>query len=252
MRKDDVRQEFGKHAESYRRSVVHAEGASLKRLVELVQPEADWSVLDIATGAGHTAFAFAPHVREVLATDITPEMLAQTVKGAAERALENVTVAHAEAEDLPYPADHFDLVTCRIAPHHFSDLAAFVRESARVLRSGGILAVVDNIVPEGAAGAYVNAFEKLRDLSHGRCLSAREWVTLIEGQGLDLKRLEKLRKQMSFSFWAQRHGTEMQSYLRAMLDLATGEAFDFLGPAIDNGDLVFHLEEGLFIAKKNG
>ncbi len=252
MRKDDVRQEFGKHAESYRRSVVHAEGASLKRLVELVQPEADWSVLDIATGAGHTAFAFAPHVREVLATDITPEMLAQTVKGAAERALENVTVAHAEAEDLPYPADHFDLVTCRIAPHHFSDLAAFVRESARVLRSGGILAVVDNIVPEGATGAYVNAFEKLRDLSHGRCLSAREWVTLIEGQGLDLKRLEKLRKQMSFSFWAQRHGTEMQSYLRAMLDLATGEAFDFLGPAIDNGDLVFHLEEGLFIAKKNG
>ncbi len=252
MRKDDVRQEFGKHAESYRRSVVHAEGASLKRLVELVQPEADWSVLDIATGAGHTAFAFAPHVREVLATDITPEMLAQTVKGAAERALENVTVAHAEAEDLPYPADHFDLVTCRIAPHHFADLAAFVRESARVLRSGGILAVVDNIVPEGAAGAYVNAFEKLRDLSHGRCLSAREWVTLIEGQGLDLKRLEKLRKQMSFSFWAQRHGTEMQSYLRAMLDLATGEAFDFLGPAIDNGDLVFHLEEGLFIAKKNG
>ncbi len=252
MRKDDVRQEFGKHAESYRRSVGHAEGASLKRLVELVQPEADWSVLDIATGAGHTAFAFAPHVREVLATDITPEMLAQTVKGAAERALENVTVAHAEAEDLPYPADHFDLVTCRIAPHHFSDLAAFVRESARVLRSGGILAVVDNIVPEGAAGAYVNAFEKLRDLSHGRCLSAREWVTLIEGQGLDLKRLEKLRKQMSFSFWAQRHGAEMQSYLRAMLDLATGEAFDFLGPAIDNGDLVFHLEEGLFIAKKNG
>ncbi len=252
MRKDDVRQEFGKHAESYRRSVVHAEGASLKRLVELVQPEADWSVLDIATGAGHTAFAFAPHVREVLATDITPEMLAQTVKGAAERALENVTVAHAEAEDLPYPADHFDLVTCRIAPHHFADLAAFVRESARVLRSGGILAVVDNIVPEGAAGAYVNAFEKLRDLSHGRCLSAREWVTLIEGQGLDLKRLEKLRKQMSFSFWAQRHGTEMQSYLRAMLDLATGEAFDFLRPAIDNGDLVFHLEEGLFIAKKNG
>ncbi len=252
MRKDDVRQEFGKHAESYRRSVVHAEGASLKRLVELVQPEADWSVLDIATGAGHTAFAFAPHVREVLATDITPEMLAQTVKGAAERALENVTVAHAEAEDLPYPADHFDLVTCRIAPHHFADLAAFVRESARVLRSGGILAVVDNIVPEGATGAYVNAFEKLRDLSHGRCLSAREWVTLIEGQGLDLKRLEKLRKQMSFSFWAQRHGTEMQSYLRAMLDLATGEAFDFLGPAIDNGDLVFHLEEGLFIAKKNG
>ncbi len=252
MRKDDVRQEFGKHAESYRRSVVHAEGASLKRLVELVQPEADWSVLDIATGAGHTAFAFAPHVREVLATDITPEMLAQTVKGAAERALENVTVAHAEAEDLPYPADHFDLVTCRIAPHHFSDLAAFVRESARVLRSGGILAVVDNIVPEGAAGAYVNAFEKLRDLSHGRCLSAREWVTLIEGQGLDLKRLEKLRKQMSFSFWAQRHGAEMQSYLRAMLDLATGEAFDFLRPAIDNGDLVFHLEEGLFIAKKNG
>lgn len=41
----------------------------------LLEPNADWRALDIATAAGYTAFALAPHVREVVATDLTPEML---------------------------------------------------------------------------------------------------------------------------------------------------------------------------------
>ena len=48
-----VQQQFGANAAAYATSAVHAKGASLARLVELVKPGADWSVLDIATGAGH-------------------------------------------------------------------------------------------------------------------------------------------------------------------------------------------------------
>lgn len=184
MRKDDVREAFGQNAESYAKSAVHARGASLERLVELTRPSADWLVLDVATGAGHTAFAFSPYVQKVLATDITPEMLEQTALGAAERGLVNVETAYAEAESLPYPDSYFNLVTCRIAPHHFTDIQAFVREAARVLKTGGLFAVVDNVVPEGSAGMYVNAFEKLRDHSHGRCLSVVEWREAIEAAGL--------------------------------------------------------------------
>ena len=75
MTKSLVQQQFGAHAAAYATSVVHAKGASLGRLVELVKPESHWQALDIATGAGHTAAAFAPHVARVIASDITDEML---------------------------------------------------------------------------------------------------------------------------------------------------------------------------------
>ena len=69
MTKTLVQQQFGAHAAAYATSAVHAKGASLGRLVELVQPKSDWRALDIATGAGHTAAAFAPHVAHVIASD---------------------------------------------------------------------------------------------------------------------------------------------------------------------------------------
>lgn len=249
-RKDQIRESFGINAESYAISKVHAKGASLERMRTLAGPEADWYVLDIATGAGHTAFAFAPHVAKVLASDITPEMLEQVEKGAAARGLGNVQTAFADAEDLPYPDRSFDLVTCRIAPHHFQDVPAFIREAFRVLKDGGRFAVVDNIVPEGQAGDYVNAFEKLRDYSHGCCLSVSAWQAALEEAGFEVSVVETLRKQMSFSFWAQRHDAVMQDDLRAMLASAPGEARAFLSPDGSGEDLVFYLEEGLFIAEK--
>ena len=66
---------FGKFAEDYVTSQSHASGYDLDRLVEIANPQADWLMLDIATGGGHTALKFAPHVRQVIATDITPKML---------------------------------------------------------------------------------------------------------------------------------------------------------------------------------
>ena len=60
MNKSLVQQQFGANAANYVGSTVHAKGASLAGLVEAVQPEAHWSCIDVATGAGHTAIAFAP------------------------------------------------------------------------------------------------------------------------------------------------------------------------------------------------
>src|SRR5688572_11157475 len=115
MNKELVQKQFGTHAEAYATSRVHAQGASLKRLVELIQPQADWQVLDVATAAGHTAYAFAPHVAHVVATDITPEMIPVAAKLAAEKGISNVTLESADAEELPYANGSFNLVTCRIA-----------------------------------------------------------------------------------------------------------------------------------------
>ncbi len=250
MDKRSVQEQFGAHARTYITSRPHAKGASLQRLVELVEPQPDWQALDIATAAGHTAFAFAPHVAHVLATDITPEMLTVAREQVAARGVDNVTVEHADAESLPYADGRFDLLTCRIAPHHFPDISAFLRESVRVLRAGGILAVVDNVVPEGEAGDFVNAFEKLRDPSHGRCLSVEEWLEGYAQVGLQLTQHEILEKQMVFEDWAARHDKVMQSYLRVLLWHGPPETHEFLHPQREDGRTRFHLREGLFIGRK--
>src|SRR5262245_50067909 len=191
MNKSLVQEQFGAHAAAYVTSTVHAKGASLARLIELVKPERDWQVLDIATGAGHTALAFAPHVASVIASDLTEPMLEEAAKLATAQGAHNVATAVADAEALPFAAQRFDLVTCRIAPHHFPDIPTFVSEVARVLKPGGSFALVDNIEPDAEstpgfvpielrdAALIYNAFERIRDPSHSRCLGMTEWSELI-------------------------------------------------------------------------
>ena len=248
--KATVQREFGANAAAYVTSATHAKGASLDRLLALTDPQPDWAVLDIATGAGHTAFLFAPHVRQVWATDITPEMLDQVRQHAPARGAGNLVIELADAEKLPYADSTFDLVTCRIAPHHFDAPEAFVHEAQRVLKPGGALALVDNIVPEGVAGDYVNAFEKLRDPSHVRCLSIEAWQMLFVQHGLVIEHAETLYKRVEFTTWAARHDANMQRYLLAMLHQATGAAAEFLQPEIAAAPPTFRLWEGIVVGRR--
>jgi ubiquinone/menaquinone biosynthesis C-methylase UbiE len=250
MTREEVLQQFGENAEAYVKSPVHAKGTSLKRLIELVNPQADWEVLDVATGAGHTALTFAAFVAQVTATDITPKMLAQAENLAAQQNINNIVFETADAGTLPYPESTFDLVTCRIAPHHFPDIRAFVREAVRVLKPGGVLAVVDNIVPEGSTGDYVNAFEKLRDPSHVRCWSLETWHNTFRQVGLRITHQETLAKRLDFQFWAQRHDPRMQAYLQAILWEAGPQAAAFLQPQLVDGGLSFRLVEGILTGQK--
>lgn len=245
-----VREQFGANARFYVTHETHARGASLARLLEVVPWSTDWQVLDVATGTGHTALTVAPHVARVLATDITPEMLALTREQAQERGLDNVTVEEAQAEVLPFPADSFHCVTCRIAPHHFTDIPAFIARSHRVLVPGGLLVVVDNIVPSGLAGSYVNALEKLRDPSHGECLSHAAWQSSLEAQGFVVVHQEILGKRMNFPKWASRHDQVMQQYLLALLQGAQGQANGYLQPRWEGEAWTFGLQEGLYVARK--
>jgi ubiquinone/menaquinone biosynthesis C-methylase UbiE len=261
-----VQSQFGANAANYTTSGVHAKGASLARLVELVGPKPDWTCLDIATATGHTAFAFAPHVAHVTASDITPEMLDEARKLAADRGIENVSFASADATGLPFEDTSFDLVTCRIAPHHFPDIPAFLAGVVRVLKPGGVFALVDNIAPDqhtdsdsdadaliDAATAY-NAFEKVRDPSHGRALPHQEWLDLTEAAGLQVRTTEHLEKSMSFRKWCHTMSVPEEKVpgLRAVLDTADGALARYLRPTPkDDGDIGFTLTELVLIAEKS-
>jgi len=249
-----VQAQFGPAAAEYATSAVHAKGASLARLVELVQPQSDWRVLDVASAAGHTAFVFAPHVAHVISSDLTPEMLPVAARVAAEKGITNVSFEEADAEALPYDDGHFDLVTCRIAPHHFPDIGQFVREASRVLRSGGLLAVVDNVVLAGETGDYVNAVEKLRDPSHVRALDMAEWVALFEAAGFEIVEQETAPKKMAFESWAIRLGAspETVAELRTLFLDAPAGAKAFFQSEQTGTDIVFYLTEGLLVGRKSG
>jgi ubiquinone/menaquinone biosynthesis C-methylase UbiE len=249
--KNAVRSAFGANAAAYAISKVHAQGASLQRLVELAQPQPHWRALDVATAAGHTAFAVAPHVARVIATDITPEMLAEGRKLAAAKSIVNVTFETADAEALPYPAGSFELVTCRIAPHHFPNVAAFVAECFRVLTPGGLCLVVDNVAPAGPVGEQVDAFERLRDPSHIHCLSSEAWVALFVEAGFTQLQWEEAPKLLEFDDWADRMQVtgERRATLRTLI--ATGPGSEtFLRVHEREGKLHFFLSEMILAAHK--
>jgi ubiquinone/menaquinone biosynthesis C-methylase UbiE len=241
---------FGAHAREYVASKPHAKGASLERMVSLAQPQPAWRALDIATGGGHAAYAFAPHVARVWATDITDEMLAIVREEADKRGLTNVRAGYAKAEALPFEDESFDLVICRIAPHHFDSIPAFLAEAFRVLVKDGTLALVDNVVPDGTVGDFVNAFERLRDPSHLRAWTMAEWRSALAVAGFAIAHEEELSKAMEFSSWAQRHDDTMKRLLLGLLAEATPAVCEFLQPGNGASGVTFRLREGLFIAKR--
>src|SRR5689334_20021685 len=124
--KKRVQAYFTRTAANYVQSASHRTGSDLKRLIELGEWQPEHYALDIATGGGHTALAVAPHVAVVTVTDLTPVMLEQAWAFLRAQGITNIHSQLADAEQLPFAAASFDRVTCRIAPHHFSDVAQAV------------------------------------------------------------------------------------------------------------------------------
>lgn len=254
--KDAVRRQYGSVGNAYVTSSGHAKGNDLARMVELATPAPGARMLDIATGGGHVARAFAPHVASIVASDLTREMLEHTAEAFGDWGLGNVTTAVADAEELPFDDASFDLVTCRIAPHHFPNVDAFAREVFRVLVPGGIFVMVDSTVPEGERGAFYNRFEKLRDPSHARSLTIDEWATLLEAAGFVLEATETFTKTHDFADWTARSRTSEEDtteLARMLVDApqTTRETFVVVTDPEDPARVVsFQDTKTLFLARK--
>ncbi|KAB7707136.1 methyltransferase domain-containing protein [Bacillus aerolatus] len=208
--KKKVQQQFGQHAEKYVTSSTHATGSDLALLPDWLQLHPNSVALDIATGGGHAAKALAPHAAQVFATDLTYKML-ETAKRHLDPFAANIFYVTADAESLPFLDNTFDAATCRIAPHHFPHPEKFVKEVARVLKPGGKFLLIDNIAPEEKElDDFVNRLEKLRDDSHVRSYSVKEWTVWFEQAGLTLQKEAFRKKTFNYPDWVRRTTTSAE------------------------------------------
>lgn len=254
---DDKRQKaqavFGRYAQNYVNSESHARGDSLARLLAIAQ--VGWACLDIATGGGHVALGLARLGARVVASDLTFKMLHAARQYLGDQPAHFV---QNDAEALPYASGVFDLVTCRIAPHHFPDVGRFVTECARVLKPGGLLGVVDIISPEDARAArYCNAFETLRDPSHVWAYSVADWQRFYESAGLHLEITEPTGSAQQVGVWAQRIGCDRMTIerLRTMLLQAPPVIREWYGLDVtpdwsSYADIPFTIRQALLVGRK--
>jgi 2-polyprenyl-3-methyl-5-hydroxy-6-metoxy-1,4-benzoquinol methylase len=198
--------QFAPAARDYVTSATHAHGADLVRLVALADLHGDELVLDVATGGGHMALAVAPHVRHVIASDLTLPMLHAAREHILAQGVTNASFLRCAAEALPGAPASLDRIFCRIAAHHFADVSAFVQHAATLLRPGGLLVISDHIgLEDQEADQFMDRFERWRDPSHVRAYTYAEWDHFCHAAGLSLIHTEDdPREPYPFAEWTAR------------------------------------------------
>jgi ubiquinone/menaquinone biosynthesis C-methylase UbiE len=203
-----VKRQFGDQASAYLNSTVHAQGPEFAKLIELVEGTTNPRVLDLGCGAGHVSFHVAPSAAEVVAYDLSADMLRTVEAAVGERKLGNISTMQGRAECLPFAEDSFDVVISRYSAHHWSDLGVALREVRRVLKPGGRMAIVDVASPgQPLLDTYLQAVEVLRDTSHVRDYSPAEWIAHVSGAGLNPTSHERQRLYLEFGSWIARMRT---------------------------------------------
>jgi SAM-dependent methyltransferase len=175
--------QFSRQAVPFGQVTAHSDADALDLMIRMSEAVLTDEVLDAGCGPGLVARAFAPKVRSIVGTDLTPAMLEQAQKRAAEAGLANATFAPGDMERQPFADGSFSLVLTRYTFHHLLRPDRALAEMVRVCRPGGRVMVVDAAVPAEKAAAY-DQVELIRDPSHVHVLTPEGLVGLVEASGL--------------------------------------------------------------------
>ncbi|MBH1931047.1 methyltransferase domain-containing protein [Serratia rubidaea] len=205
---DVVDRQFGAQANAYLTSAVHAQGNDLQRLGQLLAAYPQARVLDLGCGAGHASFTAAAQVAQVVAYDLSAQMLAVVAQAAQARGLDNIQTQQGMAETLPFADGEFDLVISRYSAHHWHDVGQALREVKRVLKPGGRAIVMDVVSPgHPLLDIYLQTVEALRDTSHVRNYAPGEWTGMLTAAGLLVEEVTADRLPLEFGSWVARMRT---------------------------------------------
>ncbi len=203
-----VQKQFGEQASAYLNSTVHTQGAEFALLQAELAGKSAARVLDLGCGAGHVSFHVASLVKEVVAYDLSQQMLDVVSRAALERELPNIRTVRGAAERLPFADGEFDYVLSRYSAHHWSDLGQALREVRRVLKPGGVAAFIDVMSPGSPLfDTYLQTVEVLRDTSHVRDYAAGEWLEQVSQAGLHTRSTQRQRLRLEFGSWIARMRT---------------------------------------------
>ena len=253
----DTARQFGTHARQYAVSRAHVEGTTRLMLLERMEPVADEALLDIGSGPGPVALAFAPYVTRAVAFDAAPEMLRAASLAARRGQATNVIPVCGDAHRLPFADRVFGLVTSRACPHHFTDIRGAVAEMIRVLARGGRLGIADGTVPDDPEiDAFLNRLDSLHDPTTVRNYSAREWRGFLEGAGLRVDFVEdyvvELPEGRSLLDWLARSGASsvVVDECRRMLLTAPAKVRDYLRVRPVGEDVNFELPRVVMVGRR--
>ena len=203
-----VRAAYDPRASAYVTSAVHASGEDLDLIEARVSGHSTARAIDLGCGGGHVCYRIAPHIAEVVAMDLAPQMLEAVLKTASERGLKNIRAQEGAAEHIPFPTGHFDFVLSRFSAHHWRDFEPGLREARRVLARTGRAIFVDSITPQiPLLDTHLQTLELLRDPSHVRNYAPHEWLAALSRAGFEVTSMQRRTLRIEFGSWIARTAT---------------------------------------------
>lgn len=211
-------------------------------------------ILEAAAGTCVSSRLIAPQVSSVIAYDVTPKMLEVGKKEAGKEGIRNIDFVTGTVEQMPFDDEAFDLVLTRQSFHHFANMDEPFREMHRVLKKGGRLAIIDLEAAPEENRALNDRIETLRDPSHNRKRSQKEFERLFEKYGLEIVDSSRTDFEMSLDNWCSltQCPTEVKEEIRSLL-MADMEGRKVTGfkPCLKSDKIYFIHRWLLLIGQKN-
>ena len=248
-----TKQEFTRQAAGFSASAAITDRRSTQRIIEATGAGATSLALDVACGPEIVAVELAAVAREVVAFDLTPEMLVKARERCDKAGRRNVVFKEGFATHLPFSDDTFDVVVTRLSIHHFQDPRKVLGEMKRVTKNDGILVVADIVSSEiGEKSELQNALEVLRDPSHVCMYPVSALASLIAGAGLKIEKQDTWDQPREFEEWARIvENPERIGPLRTIVQALARAGEDAgMGLSATGGSISFFHRWHLIVARK--
>lgn len=250
---EKVKKEFTKQAKGFEAyQTIFSKENFNAMAIEKMRLTGKERVLEVAAGTCAFGRAIAPHVAHITELDATEAMLRVGQTQGEKAGIGNAEYVIGEAENLPFAESSFDMVVSRLAFHHFENAEAALREMCRVLKPNGKLVIVDMAARQEELRETADYYERLRDSSHVRCLSEKEFETLAERYSLTKEFTYLTEIPVKLSAWLDLTGVQgatREIIATAMTDDFAGKMKTGFCPYVQNGEIMFNHRWYLYIGK---